>query len=135
MKQTRDTSEGQSKGRHNNFRDTVECPSCKKKGEVSFKAEIGPLEWRDFKIGDELKATKTKVAYAPAPECEGRNFWGNGVGACNVCRAEVYARIDVRENRFSRVNLVDAPTEKQMADFLTDWGFLHDSGRYRRGKT
>lgn len=123
MKNVRDTSEGKSKGRHNTFRAEVACPACEKTSTIAFKAEVGPLEWREFKVGDELKA-RGKAAFAPAPECAGRSFWSSGVGTCELCRADLCARIEVRKNRFDKAVVIAAPPEAKMVDFLADWGFL-----------
>lgn len=123
MKNVRDTSEGQSKSKHNTFRAEVACPACKKKSEIAFKAEVGPLEWRDFKVGDELKA-RGKAAYAPAPECAGKSFWASGIGSCHACRADICARIEIRKNRFDKADVIALPPDAKMVDFLADWGFL-----------
>ena len=112
----RDTSEGQSRGKHNNFR-----------------AEIGPLDWKDYKLGDVMTPAKgSRAKFGPAPECDGRSFWANGIGTCNACRVDVCARIELRDNRVALIDVIPTPAAKQMVDFLADWGFLHDSRRHRR---
>lgn len=55
---------------------------------------------------------------------EGADYWSHGIGDYPKCNADVYARIEVRNNTVDKVFVVDPPPDSESWSFLEKWGLI-----------
>ncbi|AFE07611.1 hypothetical protein COCOR_07575 [Corallococcus coralloides DSM 2259] len=99
-------------GRYNEFLGVVGCSACGCLGEVAFQADIGVLEDRRFSAGEivwGLAPRMPRSPVGPEPGTVGRDVWAYGLGRCPNCLAELWAVVEVRGGRFTRLALTPEP--------------------------
>ncbi|RKG88333.1 hypothetical protein [Corallococcus terminator] len=106
-------------GLFNEFEWPVACPACGEGPEFVFQAYIGLLDFETFRKGEDVygRACLRKVV-GPEPGLKGQSFWAYGLGRCPRCDANVWARIEVRQGRFDRLEVVPEPENSYV------WGYL-----------
>jgi hypothetical protein len=113
-------------GRVNTFYQRVTCERCGTISDIGFQGHIGRLEWMDLRLGDQVferEGESRKVPMGPDPDVIGRDFWAHALGACPQCNAEMYARVEVRENKVHDIRVVPLPPGRDGYSFLLEWGF------------
>lgn len=102
--------------RYNEFGGVVRCSTCDFLGEVAFQADIGVLEYRQFAIGEAVWGQAPGMGMrrspmGPDPTAAGRDIWAYGLGRCPSCGAELWAVVEVRNGRFTRLVPTPEPDE------------------------